>query len=384
MNKIYLRLIELVRRVLKEDNTELNIELFPDLQDINMWKELYNLATAQEVQVFLYEATKNLKLPELVQKNFYSVYNRAVRKEAIMHLEVSNYFEKLSAENIAYLPVKGWKLKHLYSKPYLRTMTDVDLIVRADGFERARQVAGECGFELDTEGENHHVFVKKPVTELEVHHQLFSKKSPLHQWGREVVEKTDGFSMSDEDAYVYLIAHMAKHFSRDGAGMRNIVDCYLFNKKYSFDNNQQEYIYSTLKSLGLDVFEQRISGLAKVWFDGESYDSESEQLTEYIMDGGLYGKTGNGGALKVAGDSSSKLGWFMKELFPDFDHLKLSLKYKKMYKILTPVYWVIRIVRGLFHKGSVSARTTVMAKDEVELNKSKQILDYMGLKSTDY
>lgn len=66
MSKTYLRLIELVRRVLKDDNTELNIKIFPDLQDIDMWKELYNLATAQEVQVFLYETTKNLKLPEQV------------------------------------------------------------------------------------------------------------------------------------------------------------------------------------------------------------------------------------------------------------------------------------------------------------------------------
>lgn len=384
MNKTYLRLIELVRRVLKDDNTQLNKELFPDLQDINMWKELYNLATAQEVQVFLYEATKDLQLPEQVQKNFYSVYNRAVRKEAIMHLEVSNYFEKLTAENVAYLPVKGWNLKHLYAKPYLRTMTDVDLIVRADGFNRACEVASECGFELDVEGESHHVFVKKPVTELEVHHQLFSKRSLLHEWGVAALEKNGDYTMSDEDTYVYLMAHMAKHFSRDGAGMRNIVDCYLFIKKYEFDSRQQKYIQDTLTSLGLDVFEKRISGLAKVWFDGVSFDSESEQLTEYIMDGGLYGKTGNGGALKVGSKSTSKLGWFMKELFPDFEYLKVSLQYKKMYKILTPVYWVIRIVRGLFHKGSVSARTTVMAKDEDELNKSKQILDYMGLKTTDY
>ena len=177
---------------------------------------------------------------------------------------------------------------------------------------------------------------------------------------------------------------MAKHFSHEGAGMRNIVDCYLFNKKYYFDDNQQKYIQDTLKTLGLDVFEKRIRNLAEIWFEKAPFDYESEELTNYIMDGGVYGKTGNGGTLEVASESTNKFSWFVKELFPKFEFLQASLRYKKMYKILTPVYWVIRIVRGLGRKGSVSSRTAVMAKDEEEFNKSKQILDYMGLKTTDY
>ena len=384
MKSTYLQLIELVRRVLKGDEGQLNTELFPDVNDIDMWKDIFNLAVMQEVSVFLYEATKAIELPEKVRNNFYSVYNRAVRKEAIMHFEISNYFAALDREKITYLPIKGWNLKNLYAKPYLRTMTDVDVIVRRDGFERACEIAKECEFHFEAGGETHYAFTKKPVTELEIHHQLFAEQSVLHQWGRSILEKNDEYKMSEADTYVYMFAHMAKHFTGDGAGMRNMVDCYLYNKTYSFNDEQRTYIDNTLKELELDVFEKRICQLTRVWFEDEAYDEAATTLTEYIMDGGLYGKEGNKGSMELGSKTTSKFQWFMKELFPNFEFLKKSLNFKKMYKPLTPIYWVIRIVRGLFRKGKVSARTTVLTKKEDELAKSKTVLEYMGLNTTRY
>jgi len=384
MNKTFLQLIYLVDRVLKNETGELNKELFTDLQDIEMWKQLYNLAVAQEVQVFLYESVKEFDIPKEARDKLYSAYNRAVRKEAVMHLEVERYFEELEKANITYLPIKGWKFKHLYRKPYLRTMTDVDVIIREDGFEKACLIAKECGFELDNEGINHHVFVKKPITELEVHHRLFADTSVFHQWGTDILEKNGDFTISDEDAYVYLIAHMAKHFTSDGAGMRNMIDGYLYNKHYAFNESQSEYIKKTLRELKLDIFEARIRHLCEVWFDGAEYDENSLELTEYVMDGGLYGKAGNRASLVIGNNDTGKIRWFLGELFPSFERTKQSLKYKRMYKILTPVYWIIRIFKGVGKKGVVSSRTVVMTKNEEDFDRSRKILDYVGLEAIKY
>ncbi len=384
MKNVYLQMIELVRRVLQGDEGKLNEKLFPDVNDIEMWKELFTLALAQEVQVFLYESTKNVELPEQARNNFYSVYNRAVRKEAIMHLEISKYFQELDKAGITYLPIKGWKLKNLYEKPYLRTMTDVDVIVREDGLDRACEIAKECEFEFQFATETHNVFVKKPVTELEIHQQLFSEQSVLYQWSKQIFEKNDTYEMSKEDTYIYLFAHMAKHFNKEGAGMRNMIDCYLFNKKYSFDEEQRSYIDKVLKELELDVFENRMCQLTKVWFENGEYDEATSALTEYILDGGLYGKVGNTGTLELSSNSTNKFKWAMNRLFPDFEFLKTSLNFKKMYKPLTPVYWIIRMVRGLFRKGRISAMTAVLAKSEAELEQSKKILEYAGINKTNY
>ncbi len=383
MQKKYLQLIDLIRRVLKEDDNELNKELFPNLQDANMWKNIFMIAVDQEMQVFLYEATKNLGLPEQVKQNFYSVYNRAVRKEAIVHLEVEKFFEELNNARIVYLPIKGWNFKNLYPKPYLRTMTDVDLVVKKNNFEETCEIAKVCGFTLEDEGISHYVFMKKPVTELEIHHQLFSEKSVLYEFGKKLLDKNDDFTMSVEDTYVYMISHMAKHFTDNGAGMRNIIDCYLYNKCYQFSETQRIYIKNELKKIGLDLFEIRIRNLSEIWFEGKEYDSESILLAEYIMHGGLYGKAGNSIFIKLDNEPTNKYKWVIKEIFPGFEILKQFLKYKKMYRILTPIYWLFYIVKRLKRKGNVGLLVEIMTKDD-DSNKIKQILDYVGLKTTKY
>lgn len=384
MKKTYVQLIELIGIVLKGENRNLSKDLFPSLQDVDMWKNIYDIAVAQEVQVFLYEATKNLDLPEQVKQNFYSVYNRAVRKEAIVHLEVEKFFEELNNARVVYLPIKGWNFKNLYPKPYLRTMTDVDLIVRKTNFEEACEIAKVCGFTLEDEGISHYVFMKKPVTELEIHHQLFSEKSVLYEFGKKLLNKNDDFTMSVEDTYVYMIAHMAKHFTDNGAGMRNIIDCYLYNRYYQFSETQRIYIKNELKQIGLDLFENRIRNLSEIWFEGKKYDLESVKLAEYIMNGGLYGKVGNSASLELGNRSTNKIKWFIKVVFPRFETLEKFLRYKKMYRIFTPIYWMIYIIKRLCRKGNVGLMLEIIAKDEGDLDKSRQILEYVGLKTTKY
>lgn len=385
MNKTYLQLIELVRRVLKNDLNELNKELFSDINDAEMWKQIYGLAGAQDVQVFLYEATQNIQLPENVKNNFYSVYNRAIRKEAIMHLEVSGFLEKLEKSNIEAIPLKGWNIKNLYEKPFLRTMTDVDILVKKADFERACKLIEECGFELDHIGVCNNAYKKPPVTQVEVHHRLFKEESVLHAWSQRIISETNGFGMGKEDSYVYFIAHLAKHFTWDGAGMRNIVDCYLLNKKEQWTLEERQYIESELKMLGLDIFEKRMRNLCDVWFENNEYDADTIDLTVYIMDGGLYGKQGNAKKLKCGDEDTKKSKWIMRDVFPDFETLKLSLGYKKMYKPLMPVYWIIRLVRGLFfRKGTLTSRVEVVSTYEETVDKSKSILEYMGLNTVKY
>ena len=384
MNINFLRLIELARRVIAKETGELNPELFSDVQDVDMWKQLYQLARMQEIEVLLHEATKDISLPEEVQGKFYEVYNRAVRKEAIMHIEVSNYFELLDREGITYMPVKGWLLKNLYEKPYLRTMTDVDVLIQKGDFANACEAIQTLGFHEEIIGECHNVYIKKPVTEVEVHHQLFGEDSVLYEWGQSIMTRSEDFKMSDEDTYIYLIAHMAKHFTKDGAGMRNLIDYYLFKQKYVFDKEQQSYIDSTLEQLGLKIFDERIAEVVTLWFEGGEYNSETEGLTEYIMDGGLYGKAGNAEAM-VRSDSKNKFTWMLKEVFPSYKKMKTYLPFKRTYKVLTPFYWLFRIFRLLFfRRNKMQVKLATAGKGVEDIDKVKKLIDSMGMNTIKY
>ncbi len=136
--------------------------------------------------------------------------------------------------------------------------------------------------------------------------------------------------------------------------------------------------------MGLDTFERQIVNISRVWFDDAEYDEETKVVAHYILDGGLYGKQGNYASIRLSNNGGNKFKWVLKELFPDYETIKRLYPKERTYKILTPLYWLRRIVRVILHPERIKARTVVFAKDEAELGKSNQVLEVMGLRSIDY
>ena len=120
------------------------------------------------------------------------------------------------------------------------------------------------------------------------------------------------FEMSVEDELVFNIAHLAEHFKEGGAGVRFIIDVYV----YSRIDMDRAYVEQELKKLGLNEFYQNINDLAKHWFaDGESSEL-TEKLAGFIMAGGVFGDSENAAALAVEEGRARR---FFKVCFPDYD-----------------------------------------------------------------
>ena len=54
------------------------------------------------------------------------------------------------------------------------------------------------------------------------------------------------YDFNIEDFYIYMIAHIAKHFYAMGCGIRNLLDIYIYLNKYG-EQLDREYISSELK-----------------------------------------------------------------------------------------------------------------------------------------
>lgn len=50
-------------------------------------------------------------------------------RETMYQFELQHIMEKLDSKAIPYLPLKGWKMKHLYPRPDMRSMCDVDILI---------------------------------------------------------------------------------------------------------------------------------------------------------------------------------------------------------------------------------------------------------------
>lgn len=76
------------------------------------------------------------------------------------------------------------------------------------------------------------------------------------------------YDFEAEDFYIYMMAHMAKHFYKRGCGIRNLVDIYVFLEKFGGEMNA-DYLQKQFAGLGLTAFTEHMEKLARIWLQGE-------------------------------------------------------------------------------------------------------------------
>ena len=101
------------------------------------------------------------------------------------------------------------------------------------------------------------------------------------------------YDFDAEDFYIYMMAHMAKHFYKRGCGIRNLVDIYVFLEKFGGEMNAG-YLKRQFAVLGLTAFAEHMEKLARIWLQGEPGEAFYQQLFDYMQGCGIYGKDENG------------------------------------------------------------------------------------------
>ena len=162
----------------------------------------------------------------------------AVRKAVLMDTERAELFRRMDAAGIWHLPLKGCVLQGLYPSYGMRQMTDNDILFDAERAEDVRDLMGDMGFTCEYFGmDNHDVYHKEPVCNFELHRALFGVANERAM--REYYENVErllrpdglggfGMRLSDEDFYVYLVAHEYKHFVACGTGLRSLLDAFVW------------------------------------------------------------------------------------------------------------------------------------------------------------
>ncbi len=260
--------------------------------------------------------------------------------------------EKVFEENgVSFQMLKGIVHRNNYPRPEIREMSDIDLIIYDETLDHACEIMDKLGYEK-VEAVKHHVIYRKDcMLIVEVHWALYDKEVDYNQYvyfnknfrAKLVPEKKYTYEFSKEDFYVYMIAHMAKHFYENGCGIRNLLDIYVYWNK--FDNNvDKSKISSELKNCGLFKFEAQMRLLAKLWIDGGECKEIYRDLFSYMINCGIYGKGENGvwGQLAKQG-TTSRLNYYL----PGFEYMKESYKWLEKAPILLPVAWVFRAIHGL-------------------------------------
>ena len=310
----------------------------------------------------LLEAAKEHKLTAAVGMALEScgirdaVFIKAVaavqRRIAVLDMDRAAVLDKLEEAGIWYMPLKGAVIKDLYPRFGMREMADNDILFDGKRARDVRRIMVELGFSVDEyDQRNHDAYHKKPISNFEMHRTLFSSDDPaglysyyVHVKGRLIRDegKTAGYHFRDEDFYLYITAHGYKHYSREGTGLRSLLDTYVYLRSRHLN---MAYVAEEAAKIGISDYEQKNRSLAFHLFDGTELSREDSQMLEYIVFSGTYGTMQNSINNQLA--EKGRGGYFLARLFPSREYLTVLFPILKKAPFLYPLCWALRMFRGV-------------------------------------
>lgn len=332
--------------------------------------ETYTFSRAQDMahlvaaELLSQQAIQNAEMKGLFKKQqILAVY----RYERI-NREYTDICRVLEANEIPYMPLKGSVMRQYYPEPWMRTSADIDILVpknqveiAAEALVRELNYCNEGAFEHDIQ------MATPSGVQFELHfdtiedYQLEKANKVLANIWEEHAVCAEGhrYVMSEEMFYFYHVAHMAKHFTNGGCGIRFFLDMWLLNHNTDYDHKKR---MALLKAGDLYEFAKHAEQLSEVWFGDRAHTDVTERMERHILNGGVYGGQENAMAVQSA-HHGGKLGYAMYLVFRPLHELRrtytILYKHKWLYPFCQVHRWFklifksgISHIRGILHQGA--------------------------------
>lgn len=336
-------------------------EVSPDLSKVKT-ENLQHLYEAAESHMLTAITAMALESAGVKDYDFTQAKGKAFRKNAALDVDKRLLFQLLDSEGVWYMPLKGAVLKDCYPKYGMRQMSDFDILFDEQHAKRVKEIMVQLGFEIQHVGVGHHdSYTKKPVSNFEMHTMLFAPEhnEKMYVYYKDIKsrlikdqENRFGYHFSNEDFYIFMLAHEYKHYSNGGTGLRSLLDIYVFMQKFG-SSLDMDYLERELEKLGISDFEKQSRQLALKLFNGSSLTAEDKEMLEYMILSGTFGNMENSvkyNVKKYGGGLSGKLKYLFRRTFPPIIKLQEAYPFFYKHKILIPFLTIYRICKGLTTK----------------------------------
>ena len=321
-------------------------------------KEVYALSKTNDmahlvaVELFSQKVLNGKEIGERFKKQqILSIY----RYER-MNQEYTEICRVLDEAGIPYMPLKGAVMRQYYPEPWMRTSSDIDILVKPKDIPAATEALVSVLNYRNDGAYDHDVQMFAPSgVHLELHfetiedYHLASANKVLSKiWDEHAVPlKGQCYAMGNEMFYFYHIAHMAKHFQEGGCGIRFFVDMWLLNHSVKYDKIKKDDL---LQQGGLLEFAQHAEQLSEVWFGEHTHTEVTKRMESYILNGGVYGSRDNKMAVKHV-NKGGRFGYALYLLFRPYHELTREYPILYKHKWLYPFCQMHRWICLLFNRG---------------------------------
>lgn len=331
------------------------------------WQNIYKTMSEQWVKFLPAYFAMYLGLPKEEYKSYYALLGDALQHFSTL-IEVEDKLVTLLKESaVHFVVVKGAAAAYNYPYPELRTMGDIDIIVRREDFDRASEVLRSPAFAVKSDCEDierHIAFEGPDGIEVEMH-RYFSEDGKEDNILDNLI--FDAFSDIREieindsripvlprvENGLVLLEHIRHHLEA-GLGLRHVVDWMCFVEKELNNEFWESEFAAVAEKIGLKKLAMTVTAMCRKYLGlsetitwcGEPADV-CDELMEYVINRGEFGLLYN---KKVSyGDIGKRIiknpGMFLK-----YAQTKGIRNWKATQKcpLLRPFAWIYQLFRMAF------------------------------------
>ncbi len=350
------------------------------------WNKFLRLVRFHRVEGLAYEGLKDHPLPEDVKTPLANATHRAVFRDVQQSYISAQLHHKLQETHIPHIFLKGAVLKQHYPVPALRTMSDLDILIRSEDYEALDRVSVSLGGQYRSGDGNHRNYIFPGMVKIEFHPNLLHHATPVAaavnpgwQYARQLADGT--FDLTEEGFFLSILCHMAEHFVDGGIGVRFVLDVWVFHnlRKKPLD---RDFVEKELTRFGLLEFVKNIEKLSRVWFDGEPATEETDELGDYILTSGSHGTYHRQllNAMTMSKNENRFSALWRKAFYPR-QELEDRYPWAKKSPLLLPAAWFARAFRAITRHGDQviawSKDTGKFSREDV--TKQKELLKRFGI-----
>lgn len=369
-------LLSLLSCALREQNA-------PAVPDGLDFSALFAIAKKQQIYNIIFPLIRDMDCVSAEEKERWQdySYSELVRTIAVDY-DRAQILAEFEAQGIDYMFLKGLVLRTYYPKTSMRQMSDNDILYDAGKRDAVIKIMKKMRYNLEACCENSDDFHKSPYFTFEFHRTLFFEEGDFNPrfdqlWTRakQDAEHPHQYHMDVSDNYIYSVAHMYKHFSTNGCGVRFLADIYLLYKKEE-ERLDKAYIDSELARIGIADFAKKSLQLALDLFDGRELDADEIAFLTVFMQGGVYGDSAltlvrnfqieQQGAVSV---QSAKRKYLWHRLFPSRKTMTANFKELEEHPYLLWACYIRRLFRLLTKRQKILAEAKAIDRIAKEQKK---------------
>lgn len=357
------------------------------------FKQVYKLSCRHDVENLTFLSVDKLqsKIDDELYRIWQEAYFKRVKHCAFQDMALDELIQAFTSRGIDCMPLKGSVVKNYYPSPDLRTMSDIDFLVREQNRQIVRDIMHSLGYEDDILDDGQvDGFKRGKLDYIEVHYDFSAKNHVYHEiftidWDK--LEPTDTphlFKQTFEELYFFNVGHYAKNMHNKGMGLKGVVDGYVLWKCLSDEQKQQ--LQNRFEEIQLVDFHNSLLKIADVWFNDAVDDGTLNDVQEYLMTRLTYGDEKTLRVLQTlyADQTSSNTEYIWKKIFPSANSLYARYDIQHKCFIFIPFLWLRRILGLVFGskaKWQDTKRQVEVFKtiDQVDIDYERKIRQDFGL-----